>query len=73
MTKACIMKGNSMVIEHQRAEVSYRFEIVLVIMNSSVQVSIYVLYVFAGSMKQKGKWLTLAHAAENICFKAELH
>lgn len=62
-----------MVIEHQRAEVPYGFEIVLVIMNSSVQVSIYVLYVFAGLMKQKGKGLTLACAAENICFKAELH
>ena len=73
MTKACIMKGNSMVIEHQRAKVPYRFEIVLVMMNSSVQVSIYVLYVFAGLMKQKGKWLALAHAAENICFKAEPH
>ena len=31
MTKACIMKGSSMVIKHQRAEVSYRFEIVLVV------------------------------------------
>lgn len=31
MTKACIMKGNSMVIKHKRAEVSYRFEIVSVV------------------------------------------
>lgn len=31
MTKACIMKGNSVVAKHQRAEVPCRFEIVLAV------------------------------------------